>query len=141
MRCPLFHASGVGDGFGKKRFRVGKSADVFVGMAESGGGAGSSNICWGRPKGVLDARSGPECGRALDWAEGRPAGEPRMRRSHGKWERIVAEPGLVAGRPERVNGLLSPAGVGTVRESNTVGAEQFATVLVRVESRRDRSFG
>ena len=91
---------------------------------------------------LIDARAGAEFGRALDL---RPAGASSRGAEDAEiaWrngERIVAEPGLVLAALTRERPSFTQQELERFVEANTVGTEQFATALARVQFLgRDRS--
>ena len=104
------------------------------------GGAGVINIVRGRPRELIDARAGAEFDeRSTRGPQGQPAGEPRCGHRMEKWGADSCEPGLVLAALTRARPSFTRQELERFVRANTVGAEQFATALVRVES-SSRSF-
>ena len=123
------------DGFGKKQ-REWNSREILVGWRKRWAALANQYLLGVGRRELIDARAGAESGRALDL---RPAGATCRGAEDAEiaWrngERIIADPGLVLAALTRERPSFTRQELERFVRANTVGAEQFATVLVRVES-------
>ena len=125
----------AGDGFGKKQ-REWNSRKILVGWRKRWAALANQYLLEAGQKELIDARAGAESGRALDL---RPAGAPGRGAEDAEiacrnGERIVAEPGLVLVELTRERPSFTRQELERFVEANSVGTEQFARALARVES-------
>ena len=124
-----------GEGFGKKRSEW-KERNVLLEWRKRWAALANQYLLGAGRRELIDARAGAESGRALDL---RPAGASSRGAEDAEiaWrngERIVAEPGLALAALTRERPSFFWQELERFVEANTVGAEQFATALARVES-------
>jgi hypothetical protein len=122
-------------GFGKKQ-REWNSREILVGWRKRWAALANQYLLEAGQRELIDARAGAESGRALDL---RPAGATCRGAEDAEiaWrngERIIADPGLVLAALTRERPSFTRQELERFVRANTVGAEQFATGLVRVES-------
>jgi hypothetical protein len=124
-----------GEGFGKKRSEW-KERNVLLGWRKRWAALATQYLLRAGRRELIDARAGAESGRALDL---RPAGatgggDEDAEIAWRNGERIVAEPGLALAALTRERPSFFWQELERFVKANTVGAEQFATALARVES-------